>query len=358
MVQWSTGNVGRQALRAVLDHPELDLVGVFAFGHDKVGVDAGTLCGSEPVGVAATDDVDALLALVPDCVVYTPAYGDDDVVVRFLEAGINVVTTSGYIFASDGQRGPHFWRNLEEAASLGGASMLGTGLNPGFVPLLASVLTLPLREVRSVTWDEFSHVGFYEAPEMWALLGFGLTPEARAELVGDRGVALGTHHSLDGLAYLDSCYAVADALGIHVDGFEREEEIAVAVEPIETLWGVYGTGTVAGLRITYQVKRGNDVVVTSRVTWTMGEAVEPKWEMRHGYHIEVDGDPALRLHLGILPGSASNVHDIRSAMDLGMIGTASPAVNAVPAVCRAAPGLLRYDDLQIHAARNAGNRDS
>ncbi|MFN8028397.1 MAG: dihydrodipicolinate reductase [Acidimicrobiia bacterium] len=354
VVQWSTGNVGRQALKAVIDHPDLELVGLFAFGADKVGVDAGQLCGRDPVGVLATDDVDALIGLRPDCIVYTPAYGDDAMVTRFLEAGINVVTTSGYIFASDGPRGRDFWGHLEDAARRGSASMLGTGLNPGFVHLLATVLTLPLREVRSVTWDEFSHVGFYEAPEMWALLGFGLTPEARAELVGDDGVAPGTPHSLDGLAYLDSCYAVADALGIEVDGFERTEEEAVAVEPIETLWGVYEPGTVAGLRITYQAKRGDDVVVTSRVTWTMGEAVEPKWEMNHGYHITVDGDPALRLHLGILPGSASNVHDIRSAMDLGMIGTASPAVNAVPAVCRAAPGLLRYDDLQVHAARNVG----
>lgn len=354
VVQWSTGNVGRQALAAALDHPELELVGVFAFGPSKVGRDAGALCGRADVGVDATDDVDALLALRPDCVVYTPAYGDDATVVRFLEAGINVVTTSGYIFASDGPRGAHFWDHLRDAAQRGGASMLGTGLNPGFVHLLATVLSLPLREVRSVTWDEFSHVGFYEAPEMWALLGFGLTPEARAELVGDAGVAPGTPHSLDGLAYLDSCYAVADALGIDVDGFDRIEEVAVAVEPIETLWGVYDTGTVAGLRITYQAKHGDDVVVTSRVTWTMGEAVEPKWEMRHGYHVEIDGDPALRLDLGILPGSASNVHDIRSAMDLGMIATACPAVNAVPAVCRAAPGLLAYHDLQIHAARNTG----
>lgn len=351
VVQWSTGNVGRQALAAVLDHPDLTLVGVFAFGPAKVGLDAGELCGRASVGVAATDDVDALLALAPDCVVYTPAFGDDDVVVRFLECGINVVTTSGYITVRNGPRGPHFWDRLDAAAQRGGASLLGTGLNPGYVHLLATVLSLPLRDVRSVAWEECSNVGFYDAPEMWETLGFGLTPEARQALVGDTGVAPGAHHSLDGISYLESCYAVADALGIEVTGHERHEEVAVATAPVTTVWGTYEPGTVAGLRITYVATRAGEPVVTSRLTWKMGDAVHPTWDAKDGYHIEIDGDPALTLDLGILPGSASNVHDLRSAMDLGMTATACPAVHAVPAVCAAAPGLLSYMDLPIHSAR-------
>jgi 2,4-diaminopentanoate dehydrogenase len=354
VVQWSTGNVGRQALGAVLDHPDLELVGVFAFGVDKVGRDAGELCGRAPVGVTATDNVDALLALRPDCIVYTPAYGDDDTVVRFLESGINVVTTSGYITVRNGPRGPHFWDRLDAAARRGGASLLGTGLNPGYVPLLATVLSLPLREVRSVAWEECSNVGFYDAPEMWATLGFGLTPEAREELVGDAGIAPGAHHSLDGISYLESCYAVADALGLTVDGNQRHEAVAVATAPIETVWGgVYEPGTVAGLRISYVATRAGEPVVTSRLTWRMGDAVTPAWDAKEGYHVQIDGDPALTLDLGILPGSASNVHDLRSAMDLGMTATACPAVHAVPAVCAAAPGLLSYPDLPIHAARTS-----
>lgn len=354
VVQWSTGNVGRRALNAVLDHPELELVGVYAFGPAKVGRDAGELCGRDAVGVRATDDADALIALAPDCVVYTPAHGDDDLVVQFLEAGTNVVTTSGYITVRNGPRGPHFWDRLEAAARRGRASLLGTGLNPGYVHLLATVLSLPVREVRSVSWEECSNVGFYNAPEMWATLGFGLTPEARRELVGDTGVAPGAHHSLDGIPYLESCYAVADALGITIDGNNRHEEVAVATAPVSTLWGVYDTGTVAGLRTTYVATRGGEPVVTSRLTWKMGDAVSPVWDARDGYHLEIDGDPALTLDLGIRPGSASNVHDLQSAMDLGMTATACPAVNAVPAVCRAAPGLLTYIDLPVHAARFAG----
>lgn len=353
VVQWSTGNVGRQALAAVLDHPDLELVGVFAFGAGKVGRDAGELCGRASVGILATDDTDALLALRPDCVVYTPAFGDDDTVVRFLESGVNVVTTSGYITVRNGPRGPHFWDRLDEAGRRGGASLLGTGLNPGYVPLLATILSLPLREVRSVSWEERSNVGFYNAPDMWATLGFGLTPEARLELVGDAGVAPGAHHSLDGISYLESCYAVADALGLRVDGNERHEEVAVATAPVETLWGVYEEGTVAGLRITHVATRAGEPVVSSRLTWKMGDSVTPTWDAKDGYHIEIDGDPALTIDLGIVPGSASNVFDMESAMDLGMTATACPAVHAVPAVCAAAPGVVSYTDLHVHSARTS-----
>jgi hypothetical protein len=358
VVQWSTGNVGRQALAAILDHPELALVGLFAFDPKKVGRDAGELCGRAWVGVAATNDVDALIALAPDCIVYTPAYGNDATVIRFLEAGINVVTTSGYISVPSGPRGADFYAGIQAAALRGNASLLGTGLNPGYVHLLATVLSLPLREVRSVFFEETANVGFYNAPEMWKMMGFGLTPEERSKLVGDAAAAPGTPHSLDGVPYLESCYAVADALGIRVDGWERSEEIAVATEPVKTLWTTYAPGTVAGLRTSWIAKRDGQAVVTSRLTWAMGKAVEPKWESRHGYSIEIDGDPALSLHLGLRPGSASNVHDIQSAMDLGMTATACPAVNAVPAVCRAAPGILTYTDLPIHAARFAPSHES
>jgi hypothetical protein len=199
VVQWSTGNVGRQALAAILDHPELTLVGLFAFDPGKVGRDAGELCGRAPVGVAATNDVDALIALAPDCIVYTPAYGDDDTVIRFLEAGINVATTSGYIVVPGGPRGAGFYAKIEAAALRGKASLLGTGLNPGYVHLLATILSLPLREVRSVFWEETANIGFYNAPAMWEMMGFGLTPGDRAKLLGDAAAAPGTPHSLDGI---------------------------------------------------------------------------------------------------------------------------------------------------------------
>src|SRR5215831_11857378 len=97
VVQWTTGNVGKRSVRAIVNNPELELVGCYAWSRDKVGRDVGEMCGIERIGVAATNDIDALLALRPDCVVYNPMWPDADELVRILEAGVNVVSTAAFI---------------------------------------------------------------------------------------------------------------------------------------------------------------------------------------------------------------------------------------------------------------------
>src|SRR3954462_13319052 len=97
LVQWTTGNVGKESVKAIAANPTFELVGCFAWSPSKVGVDVGELVGIEPLGVAATDDVAALLSLQPDCVVYNPMFPSVDELVRILEAGINVVATAAFI---------------------------------------------------------------------------------------------------------------------------------------------------------------------------------------------------------------------------------------------------------------------
>ena len=84
-------------MRAVVSHPGLELVGCYAWSPAKAGRDAGELCDIAPTGVVATNDIGALLALAPDCVVYNPKWPDVDELVRILEAGVNVVTTAAFI---------------------------------------------------------------------------------------------------------------------------------------------------------------------------------------------------------------------------------------------------------------------
>ena len=99
VVQWTTGNVGKSSVEALSKNPTYELVGCYAWSKDKNGVDAGELAGIEPVGVAATNDVDALLALKPDCVVYTAQAETRPMealeqLTKLLAAGINVVGSS------------------------------------------------------------------------------------------------------------------------------------------------------------------------------------------------------------------------------------------------------------------------
>src|SRR5258705_1259581 len=136
VVQWTTGNVGRRSVRAVVANPDLELVGCYAWSPDKAGRDAGELCGIDPVGVTATNDVDALFALQPDCVVYNPMWQDVDELVRILEAGVNVVSTAAFIngdgLGADRDR-------IVDACTLGSSTMFGSGINPGFAQLLTIV---------------------------------------------------------------------------------------------------------------------------------------------------------------------------------------------------------------------------
>src|SRR3954464_13202619 len=136
VVQWTTGNVGKSSVQAIVANPTLELVGCYAWSPDKAGVDVGELCGIAPLGIAATNDVAALLALKPDCVVYNPMWSDTDELVRILQSGANVVSTAAFITGHN--LGPGRDR-IEAACKQGGSTMFGTGVSPGFIELLAIV---------------------------------------------------------------------------------------------------------------------------------------------------------------------------------------------------------------------------
>ena len=157
VVQWTTGNVGRRSVRAVVAHPDLELVGCYAWSADKVGRDVGALCGIDPVGLSATDDVDALLALRPDCVLYNPMWPDVDELVRILEAGVDVVSTAAFI--NGRALGADRYR-IVYACQRGRSTMFGTGISPGFVELIgiATALTSDLSAAqRSAKGKFFIH---------------------------------------------------------------------------------------------------------------------------------------------------------------------------------------------------------
>src|ERR1700755_2357773 len=168
VVQWATGNIGRRALRAVLDRETFELVVVHAFSSEKVGRDAGALAGVAPVGVPATDDVDALIGTAPDCVIYTPHFIDYALVERLLRAGINVVTTGDFL---TGTHHPKERAELEAAAVEGGATSIGTGYDPGFINVSAGFLTGACRRVHSVKLVETLDCTEYPVRDAWTVLG-------------------------------------------------------------------------------------------------------------------------------------------------------------------------------------------
>src|ERR1700730_15880397 len=139
VVQWTTGVVGKAAVRGIVRNPVLQLVGCYTQTKEKVGKDVGALCAMERIGVFATDNIQALLALKADCVVYMPQFPNVDHMVRILENGCNIVSTAYFINGS--AFGAQDLARIETAAHKGGASIYGSGINPGLANVLAVVAT-------------------------------------------------------------------------------------------------------------------------------------------------------------------------------------------------------------------------
>src|SRR6516165_2679099 len=175
VIQWTTGKVGRMALRAILDDPRLELAGVYAWSADKAGQDAGALCGRPDCGVKATSDIDALISLKADTVIYAPFTADLEHAIRLLEAGLDVISTN--LFLNIGGIQGEVKEKLEAACRRGNSSFVVTGINPGWINAMVAGMTAICRRVDGVAVTESADCSVYESVETWTTLGMGL-PEA------------------------------------------------------------------------------------------------------------------------------------------------------------------------------------
>ena len=344
VVQWATGNVGRNAIEGVLAHPDLELVGAYTYDPAKAGRDVGELCGIEPIGVAATADVDELLAIDADCVVYAPMLPNTGEVLRIVRAGRNVVTPTGWFYPFRA----HDVAELEGACQEAGASIHGTGINPGGITeQLPILLSGYCRDVRHVRAEEFSDIRSYASEfVVREIMLFGKPPaEAAASpmlaILGD-----GFGQSID---------MVAEALGWELDADKPANiETAVATAPIETPVGTIEAGTVAAQRLTWRGTVDGRTVVTVRVNWLMGtDHLDPPWDFGpegERFEVELDAVPPVSASFhGMHPASFDDDLD----RNPGIIATAMHCVNSIPAVVAAAPGIRTYLDLPMMPGRAA-----
>jgi hypothetical protein len=320
-------------VRAVVAHPDLELVGCYAWSADKVGRDVGELCGIDPVGVAATDDVDALLALRPDCVIYNPQWPATDELVRILEAGVNVVSTAAFI---NGRGHPGDRDRIVTACERGGSSMFGTGISPGLVELVGITVAGLCDRIDKFTIHEASDTTFYDSPTTEIPCGFG-RPIDDPELPGM--AAAGT------AVFGEAVAMVADALGVELDEIVCEAEYAEATEDVVMESWTIAAGCVAGVAASWQGRVGDRTVIELNMRWKKGQTLEPSWTIEEGHVIQIDGRPTVRAKLDYLPPPDFEATTFAEFMVLGMIMTAMPAVNAIPLVVAAPPGIVTYPDL-------------
>jgi 4-hydroxy-tetrahydrodipicolinate reductase len=332
--------VGKESVKAILANPTLELVGCYAWSASKVGVDVGELVGVAPVGIAATNDVDALLALRPDCVVYNPMWPSIDELVRILEAGVNVVSTAAFI---DGRRlGPERDR-LVEACARGDASLFGTGVSPGFAELVAVTIAGICSRVDKVVVSETADTTFYDSPDTERPVGFGqpIDNPALHEMARD-GTAV----------FSEAVAMVADALGVELDDIVCESDFAQTTEDVVMASWTIPAGCVAGVAVSWQGRIEGRTVVDLNVRWKKGSTLEPNWVIaKDGWAITVEGLPTVMSSLDFLPPPDFQAETIEEFMTIGHIITAVPALNAIPAVVRAGPGIVTYTDLDFPMPR-------
>jgi 4-hydroxy-tetrahydrodipicolinate reductase len=339
-VQWTTGNVGKSSLQSILTNPRFELVGCYAWSADKAGRDAGELVGVDPVGVAATNDVDALLALKPDCVVYNPMWIDVDELVRILSAGVNVVTTASFITGHNLGDGRD---RIEQACREGGSTMFGSGVSPGFAELLAIVSAMVCNRVDKVSVNEAADTTFYDSPDTERPVGFG-QPIDHPELarMAEKGTAI----------FGEAVRLVADALGVELDEIRCVPEFAETTADLEMASWTIPAGCVAGVYISWQGIIAGRTVIDLNVRWRKGQTLEPDWKIdQDGWVIQVDGQPTVTTKVGFLPPPYFQATTLAEFMALGHIMTAMPAINAIPAVVAAAPGIVTYADLPLTLPR-------
>lgn len=336
VVLWGTGAVGVEAIRGILDHPDLELAGIKVYSDGKVGRDAGDLVGSDPVGVTAAKHVDTVGV---DAVLYAPRHPDVDEAAAILASGANLVTTA---FAFHPARmEPHDRDRLQHACAVGCSSLHGTGLNPGnlgvVVPIALSGMS---RRIDSVTVQERADWSVYDSMEItFDQMRFGSPlDEVSADTDGLRFTSE---------LFQQQVWLLGDTLGLGVDEVHTDLEVIPASVDRDICGRTLRAGTVAGQHWRWTGRRDGHRVVEVETLWTVGEPQPPHWPTpQHGWTVTIEGTPSMQAHLMTLASFRRDVslaEHVRSAS----VATAMQAVNAIPAVCEARPGFVTMADLPL-----------
>jgi hypothetical protein len=335
-VQWATGAVGRHALAATIDHPDLEVVGVFVYSADKAGRDAGDLCGAAPIGVIATRDRDEIRALAADCVLYMPQgemnpMGALDDICALLASGKNVVSTAVTALIYPDAMGQTVVDRLAAACAHGRVSFHATGIEPGWasevLPLTMSGL---FRHIDSLVVQELLDYSTYPSTDMlFDIMGFGRPPDADV---------LGADPAILGGTFRAPLMLVAEGLGATIDDFVYDRQVALAAQPFEVAAGRVEAGTVSAMRFSATaIVDGRPALTVEHIT-RLAEDEAPDWPRGRGWKVTVEGTPSMVLESKI----ATHGEDEN---DQGCLGTAMHAVHAIAPVCAAAPGIRTFLDL-------------
>ncbi len=346
-VVWGTGNMGRAAIRAVAAHPGLELVDVIVNNPDKVGKDAGDLAGlGYQLGVAASSDVEAVLNRSPAALVYT-ASGDirpDDALAdiqQALRAGITVVTPSVYPLYDPRNAPPELLDPVREIAQNGGASLLVTGIDPGWGnDILPVILTGLASTIDQIRCQEIFDYSTYDQPDaVRYLVGFGQPMDEVPPMVAP---------TVPTMVWGGQVRMIARALGVTLDEVRETVDRVPLEATVTNAMGTFDAGTQGGLRFEVQgIVDGEALIIIEHIT-RIDAGVAPDWpsppDGGAGAHkVVLEGRPRIEVNI-----EATDEGGNRAAG--GNATAAARLVNSIPWLVAAAPGVYDAFDVPLSPA--------
>jgi len=334
VIQWATGGMGRNCLRAIIDHPAMELAGVYVYGEDKEGRDAGSLARRPPTGILATRSRDEILALDADVVVHAariaPPYGAHDAdIAALLASGKNVISINGYTH-------PAHWRGerlqaLQAACERGGTTLLAAGLNPGYIgEQLAVVATGVCTALDHLEIVECADCRKVRNPDyVFKILGFGADPAA----IDPNDPAFGPTASLNGM-YTEALSAIAAQLGIVLEGVVTEHRVWPATRDLHVGAGLIPQGRVGHCLWRWRGISQGRPRLTMSINWYMqteylDDPQPPLWR------VHIEGQPSVRMTVDLEKRTGDTTPT--SAEQIAVGGS---VINAIPLVCAAPPGVM------------------
>lgn len=347
VVQWATGSMGRASLRRVIDHPDLELVGVYVYDPRKAGVDAGEIARRPACGVRATNRIEDIIRLEPDVVLHmsrvTLPYEQQNAdVATLLAAGIDVISIAGFHYPAC--HGPAYADPLLQACRTGGSTLAGVGLNPGFIAeRVATTLSGMCARLDSIACEEIADASQMPSPEfVFGLMGFGANP-------AERDITREPIARMYDALYAEVLHTVAAALDTKVQAIAPEHSTLIADRELRIKAGTIDAGCVSATRWRWRAQLDSGIEVTHSVLWTADAA-------RHGgaereaaaWRIELRGRPNVNATIAVVDPDPAAPH-MRAAVD----ATVAVALHAIPAVCAAPPGFFTVPPFTPFRARLA-----
>lgn len=332
VVQWATGSIGKTCLRAVLDSPEHELVGLLVYGDRKEGKDAGTIARRPETGVLATRDREEIFALDADVVIHTPRLqvpyeNHDEDICRLLRSGKNVITTAGNHYPK--AHGPQRQQLFASACEDGGTSLFGVGVSPGVIgERIAMTLASTSMDLDAISIDEVFDASGMTSPDfVFTVMGMGTDPAATDLFAGPLPALYRTLYS-ETLAYM------ADALGLVDYELQDDHHVELAERDLQIRAGLIRAGTVVATEWRWNVHAQGRRRLSLAIIWTMDPTV-PRYLGRPHWQVRMTGRPEVSMSI-----------DLRDPVDPEVRTTASQYIAAgivmqsIPVVLAAPPGVI------------------